>query len=141
MKINILVLLVGISFTTCAQSSKDEQIAAAVMAAPESQQAGAMVYGYDGNGDLIVLREGTNELICLADNPQKKGFNVACYHKDLEPFMARSRELRKEGKNNGEIFAIKEKEAKAGTLILPINQLHYTSFPALMESITRLPVR
>ena len=30
-----------------------------------------------------------------------------------------SRELRKEGKNNGEIFKIKEEEAKAGTLKLP----------------------
>ena len=120
MKFNILILLVSLSLTTFAQQpSNDDQIAAAVSAAPESQQGGAMVYGYDGNGDLIVLRKGTNELICLADNPQKKGFNVACYHKDLEPFMARSRELRKEGKSNGEIFDIKEKEAKAGTLKLP----------------------
>jgi hypothetical protein len=120
MKFNVLIFLVSISFTTFAQqSSTDEQIAAAVQAAPESQQAGAMVYGYDGNGDLIVLRKGTNELICLADNPQKKGFNVACYHKDLEPFMARSRALRKEGMSNGDIFEIKEEEAKAGTLMLP----------------------
>jgi hypothetical protein len=120
MKFNIVILLVSLSLTTLAQQpSNDEQIAGAVQAAPESQQEGAMVYGYDGNGDLIVLRKGTNELICLADNPQKKGFNVACYHKDLEPFMARSRALRKEGKSNGEIFDIKEKEAKAGTLKLP----------------------
>jgi hypothetical protein len=132
MKFNILILLVGISLTSFAQEqSTDNQIAAAVMAAPESQQAGAMVYGYDGNGDLIVLRKGSNELICLADNPKNKAFNVACYHKDLEPFMARSRELRKEGKNNGEIFDIKETEAKAGTLVLPkqATTLHILSGP------------
>ena len=120
MKFNILLLLTCISLSSLAQQQpNDQQIAAAVQAAPESQRAGAMVYGFDGNGNLIVLRKGTNELICLADNPQKKGFNVACYHKDLEPFMARSRELRKEGKSNGEIFDIKEKEAKAGSLELP----------------------
>ena len=132
MKFNVLILLLGISLTSFGQNPpKNEQIAAAVSAAPESQQSGAMVYGFDGNGDLIILRKGSNELICLADNPQKKGFNVACYHKDLEPFMARSRELRKEGKNNGEIFDIKEKEAKAGTLKLPkqATTLHILSGP------------
>ena len=78
MKFNILLLLTCISLSSLAQQQpNDQQIAAAVQAAPESQRAGAMVYGFDGNGNLIVLRKGTNELICLADNPQKKGFNVA----------------------------------------------------------------
>ena len=132
MKFNVLILLLGLSLTSFGQNPpENEQIAAAVAAAPESQQSGAMVYGFDGNGDLIILRKGSNELICLADNPQKKGFNVACYHKDLEPFMARSRELREEGKNNGEIFDIKEKEAIAGTLKLPkqATTLHILSGP------------
>lgn len=132
MKFNVLILLLGLSLTSFGQNPpENEQIAAAVAAAPESQQSGAMVYGFDGNGDLIILRKGSNELICLADNPQKKGFNAACYHKDLEPFMARSRELRKEGKNNGEIFDIKEKEAIAGTLKLPkqATTLHILSGP------------
>jgi len=31
--------------------------------------------------------------VCLASDPAKPTFNVACYHKDLEPFMARGREL------------------------------------------------
>jgi hypothetical protein len=33
--------------------------------------------------------------------------------------MARSRALRQEGMSNGDIFDIKEEEAKAGTLMLP----------------------
>jgi hypothetical protein len=120
MKLNVLILLVSLSLSSFAQQTSNEnQIAAAILAAPESQREGAMVYGYDGNGDMIVLRKGTNELICLADNPNKKGFEVDCYHKDLEPFMARSRELRLGGKTNGEIFDIKEKEVQAGTLVMP----------------------
>lgn len=106
----------------CAQDNipdKENQIAAAVMAAPEDQRAGAMVYGYDRKGDLAVLREGTNNMICLADDPNREGFNVACYHKDLEPFMARGRQLRAEGKGMSEIFEIREAEAKAGTLTMP----------------------
>lgn len=120
MKLLFGLILLSISINSHAQQSSNA-IAAAVMAAPESQRSGAMVYGYDGNSNLIVLRKGTNELICLADNPAKKGFNVACYHKDLEPFMARSRELRAEGKNNGQIFKIKGEEVKSGKLKMPAN--------------------
>lgn len=66
------------------------------------------------------MRKGTNEMICLADDPNQPGFSVACYHRDLEPFMRRGRELRKEGKKSAEIFAIREKEVKAGTLKMPV---------------------
>lgn len=69
------------------------QIAGAVLAAPEESRAGAAVLGYNAEGKLVRLREGTNELICLASDPARANFNVACYHKDLEPFMARGREL------------------------------------------------
>ncbi|MEZ4829154.1 MAG: hypothetical protein R3C61_23145 [Bacteroidia bacterium] len=99
--------------------SKDIQIAAAVMAAPEEERAGAAVIGYDENGKLVTLREGTNNFICLADDPTRPGFNVSAYHKDLEPFMARGRALKEEGKTNQEIFDMREAEVKAGTLKMP----------------------
>lgn len=73
------------------------QIAGAVLAAPEDRRAGAKVLGWDATGAMVILREGTNELICLADNPKIDGFNVACYHRDLDPFMARGRELTAQG--------------------------------------------
>ncbi|MEO0474328.1 MAG: hypothetical protein AAF206_32265, partial [Bacteroidota bacterium] len=66
-------------------------------------------------------REGTNNLICLADNPNQEGFQVVCYHRSLEPMMARGRALRAEGKSPAEAFEIREAEAKAGTLDLPEN--------------------
>jgi hypothetical protein len=69
------------------------QTAAALLAAPEELRAGAAVLGYNADGKLVRLREGTNELICLASNPASRDFSVACYHKDLEPYMARGREL------------------------------------------------
>jgi len=52
----------------------------------------------------------------LADDPKKDGFSAACYHKDLEPFMARGRALKAEGKTRQEIFDIREAEAKSGAL-------------------------
>lgn len=70
-----------------------DQIASSVLAAPKERRAAATVLGYSDKGEVVTLRKGTNDLICLADDPAVKGISVACYHKDLEPFMARGREL------------------------------------------------
>lgn len=91
-------------------------ITTALLAAPEASRANAKVIGYNMAGEFVTLKEGTNEFICLADDPKKEKFSAACYHKSLEPFMARGRELKAEGKSFKEIFDIREAEAKAGTL-------------------------
>jgi hypothetical protein len=101
-------------------------IATALMAAPKKSRANAKVIGYNMAGEFVTLKEGSNEFICLADDPNKDGFSAACYHKDLEPFMARGRELRAEGKSFQEIFDIREAEAKSGKLDMgkPGSTLH-----------------
>lgn len=91
-------------------------IATALMAAPEASRAGCKVIGYNMAGEFVTLKEGNNEFIILADDPKKSGFSAACYHKSLEPFMARGRELRAEGKSASEVFDIREEEAKSGKL-------------------------
>ena len=95
------------------------QIKGAMMAAPTDKREGAAVYGYNQKGEMVQLRKGTNEMICLADDPTQKGFSVSCYHKDLEPFMARGRELRKAGMDAKAIFDTREQEAKSGKLKMP----------------------
>lgn len=122
-KFNLLLLL-SLLFTLpgCAQDktlNADQQIVEATSAAPEDVRDGVAVYGYSSKGNLTLLREGTNNLICIADDPNREGFQSVCYHKELEPFMMRGRELRAEGKTNLEIFDTREAEAKAGTLKLP----------------------
>ncbi|WP_158973628.1 hypothetical protein [Cellulophaga sp. L1A9] len=100
-------------------------LATALMAAPEESRAGCKVIGYNMAGEFVTLREGNNQYIVLADNPNQDGFNAACYHKDLEPFMARGRALRAEGKTGQEVFAIREAEMKSGQLkITPGSSLH-----------------
>lgn len=94
-------------------------IATALMAAPEASRAGCKVIGYNMAGEFVTLKEGDNEFIVLADDPKKKGFSAACYHKDLEPFMARGRALKAEGKKHQEIFDIREEEVKSGKLKMP----------------------
>lgn len=100
-------------------ASENIQIKSAMLAAPEEMREGVKVLGYNDSGQIVTLKYGTNDLICLADDPNKKGFNAACYHKDLEPFMARGRSLKKEGKSPQEIFDTREAEVKSGKLKMP----------------------
>lgn len=119
---SIIIGLVVLSHLSYAQKSiptEKAQIALAVLAAPEEGRKDAKVYGYSADGQWTVLREGTNEYICIADDPLQKGFQVSCYHKALEPFMERGRELKKEGKSFREIFDTREEEVKSGKLYMP----------------------
>lgn len=99
--------------------SADQQIAAAILAAPVEAREEAMVYGYSESGEFMMLKEGFNDFICIADDPNKEGFQVVSYHKSLEPMMARGRELTAEGKTREEKEDIRNKEAKSGKMLLP----------------------
>jgi len=117
-----ILFLTQITVSTIAQNkvpSPELQIKIAVMAAPSGKGDSATVYGYSETKEFILLRKGLNEFICLTDDPDLAGFSVACYHRDLEPFMQRGRALKKQGKVGNEIFDTREKEVKAGKLIMP----------------------
>jgi hypothetical protein len=120
MKAFLFVSFIFAGLTAAAQiPSPEVQIKLATLAAPAEMRDKALVYGYNQKGELVVLRKGENEMICLGDDPNQAGLSVSCYHKDLEPFMARGRELKKEGKKNDEVFTIREQEVKAGKLVMP----------------------
>ncbi len=124
-KLAFVTALLSISYVT-SQEVKTEilspeiQIKTAVLSAPEADKEAAMVYGYDSSGNLVVLREGTNNLVCIGDDPTKEGVSVACYSKALEPFMKRGRELTAEGKNTKEKREIQGAEVAAGKWQMPI---------------------
>ncbi len=120
-KFFFFILFCSFCMGSCAQNipNKDDQINAAVLAAPEDMRADATVLGYDSQGQLISLRAGTGNLICITDDPNNEGFKSVCYHKNMEPYMERGRVLKAEGKNGQESFDIREKEAKSGALVLP----------------------
>ena len=119
-------LLAAAATTACEQGRStvqvkpdDRQIAEAVLAAPEMKRADAGVMGYASDGELTVLREGSNELLCLADDPSQEGFEVSCYHRDLEPFMARGRELRGDGMEGAAVDSVRFAEIESGELSYP----------------------
>lgn len=125
-QINFLMVIIGLMVFNInpVRGQQDlpdsqQQILAAVSAAPEEMQAEAMVLGYNADTTLSTLREGSNNLICVADDPRDSEFHVACYHKDLDPFMARGRELKAKGMSRKEVDLIRRSEIKSGELSMP----------------------
>jgi hypothetical protein len=106
-------------FRALAQDKPEaRQIADAVSPLPEPMREGAAVLGYRGH-DLVVLRNGTNGMICLADDPAREGFHTACYHNSLEPFMERGRALRREGLSAEAADSVRLAELESKQIPLP----------------------
>jgi hypothetical protein len=114
-----LLILAGTTQAMAQIPATDVQIKGALLAAPATTKDGALVYGYNEKSEFVVIRPGTNEMVCLADDPSQEGFNASCYHKDLDPFMERGRELKKQGKNPKEILEQREADVKSGKLKMP----------------------
>jgi hypothetical protein len=110
----------------------EQQIAGAVAPLPPELREDAIVLGYRPLGrGLVTLREGSGEMICLADDPfEAERFHAACYHRSLEPFMARGRELRAQGVIDRAIIdSVRQAEAESGALPMP-------EHPAALYSLT-----
>jgi hypothetical protein len=112
--------------------SAEQQIAAAVLAAPAEMRAGATVLGYALDGHFTRLRQGSGALICLASDPKGERFHVACYQRSLEPFMARGRALRAKGVTGDQVDSVRFAEVRAGKLRVPRH-------PAVLYSLTGPP--
>lgn len=138
----LFLFVLAVSFTSAfAQTPTviapaDVQIKTALLAAPADKREGATIYGYDDKNNFVTLRKGTNELICLADDPARKGLSVACYHRDLEPFMKRGRDLRKEGKKPMEVEKIRDEEAQAKKFPMPAKPTTLYVYSAKDENYT-----
>jgi len=122
--VSLYLLILAAALGGCTLQAQEglppaEQIRLALLAAPEQFRDSATVLGYNADRQLVTLREGSNAMICLADDPTKEGLSTACYHRDLEPFMARGRELRAAGKSFAEIRKIRGEEVKSGQLSMP----------------------
>ncbi|MDQ8155037.1 MAG: hypothetical protein P3B98_10285 [Gemmatimonadota bacterium] len=124
-----LLPLLALSSTVGAQSpvpTAAQQIAAAVLPLPAEMRDGATVMGYREPGKLVVLREGRNGMHCLALYVTRPDFHVACYHKGLEPFMARGRELRAQGVAGTAVDSVRFAEIKSGKLKMPVQGALHT---------------
>jgi hypothetical protein len=116
----VLVSLIAMPTMASAQGDpEDRSIAEALSALPQPLRKGAEVRAFR-NGELVTIRRGDNGMICLADDPSDDRWHVACYHADLEPFMARGRQLRAEGiTDRARIDSIRGAEIESGELSFP----------------------
>lgn len=96
------------------------QVAAATLPLPAEFRAHATVLGYrSGTAGLVALRRGAGAFTCIAHNPAADRFHVACYHRSLEPFMARGRELRAQGVGDEQVDSTRNAEVQSGRLRMP----------------------
>lgn len=118
--------------------SEAQQVAAAVLPLPAQFRDGARVLGWrEGTPRLVTLRQGTGSFVCLAPNPAAKRFHVACYHRSLEPFMARGRALREKGVDGEKLDSVRFAEVRAGKLVMPRQPAALYSLTGPMASYDR----
>jgi hypothetical protein len=116
---SILAFTLGSPIVAAQVPPASQQIAAALLAAPKELRPDATVLGYSPDGKLVTLQKGAGPMICLASKPGGKQFHVACYHRSLEPFMARGRALRAEGVKEERVDSVRFAEVRAGKLAMP----------------------
>ena len=109
--------------------SEAKQIAAATLPLPAEFRDSATVLGYRASGALETLREGNGAFTCLASDPKVNRFHVACYHRSLEPFMARGRWLRSTGVTGEKVDSMRFMEIRKKRLKMPTH-------PAALYSLT-----
>lgn len=136
-RIAFLVAAGVVSVTDLALGQKpvEQQIVEAVRPLPEPERAGATVLGYRHGAELEVIRSGNNRYICLADPPGDTNFAVSCYQRELEPFMARGRSLRAEGKASSEVRDTRRAEIEANELPMPDRAVLISMFGRLADEM------
>ncbi len=118
---SMLLLSAGAAPAAAQDRSVAWQVAAATLPLPDSMRAGAAVLGYKTpGGPLVQIRPGTNEMICLTDDPSAEGYAAHCYHNSLAQFMQRGREFRAAGITKpSAVDSARMAEISAGTLKMP----------------------
>ena len=133
--IGLMLPLVSAGAQSVSYQTAARQIAAAVSPLPEPLQKGARVLGYDSQGKFMRLRQGTNDMICVADDPTGERFHVACYHKSLEPFMARGRELHALKKSREAIDSVRLRDISSGRYSMPSKPAALYQYFASRDSV------
>jgi hypothetical protein len=105
------------SLLSAQTQNTNSRIAAAVLPLPEPMRAAATVVSGD-KGGLTVLRQGSNGIVCTADQPGDQIFYVRCFHESINALLLRAEELSKEFRGKALDDAI-DKEIKSGKFKLP----------------------
>jgi len=127
-KLFVAALLTAACAGPAFAQDKEAQITQAVSPLPEMLRAGATVVSYDAKGMPVVLRQGTNNIIC---NPSAggEGFAVNCYEKVMKTQNDMAAKLRAEGKDAKAVQAAMQEARAAGKLpAVPLGTASYSRF-------------
>ena len=116
--LSAVVVMLTVAMITPLDVRGQDAISLGVSPLQGAEKDGATVIQEQG-GEWVTLREGSGTFVCIADDPSDDRFRATCYHKSLEPYMARGRELRKEGIDGRENIDKRREEVGAGTLEMP----------------------
>lgn len=124
MRLKAMILLSIAPAVALAQAPAPRPEAAVITAAlsplPAEFRETATVLQWTARWATAPLRAGSGPMICLADNPFADGFHAACYHRDLEPYMERGRELRRADTTaRAAIDSVRYAEINSGKLPMP----------------------
>ena len=97
------IMLIGCAIlavaTTVNAQSAAEKMEIALLAAPARAQDDAAVVDWDDNGNRVVLREGSNGLVCYdrSGDPGQRPFSVQCTSEGNLPRIEQNRKALAEG--------------------------------------------
>lgn len=141
---SLFLLVFAGALPACAQDAaegalpEDLLVKIAVQALPEVFRSDATVLGTSPDGGpLPELRRGEGVYVCLAPDPGAEMLRSACYHRSLEPFMARGRELSAEGYEEAERIQKRNEEVEAGLIPMPDGPASLFQIAAPREAVDR----
>lgn len=140
----VLVALIFPAGTAAQEALAARDLERALLPLPVSERAAATVMVVTDDQARIV-RQGSGDFICIADDPSDNRFQAACYHDSLEGYMARGRELRRQGATADESIKKRWEEIEAGSLDMPDRGMLHQVFAGpdwdgTLESAMRLSV-
>ncbi len=96
----------------------------AVLALPDTMRAAATVVRFV-DGEQVVLRQGNNGMYCRADDPERPGIDIWCYHESHDAYARRWFELASKGMTGDAVNAQIVAEIEAETLEWPPLAVNY----------------
>ncbi len=120
----VAITLAATSFARAADEYDEKRVDEALLALPHDLRAGAAVV-YFQDGKQVLLRKGSNGLICRADDPDVAGIAVWCYPQSHDAYARRWYELAATGIDSEEVNSLITGEIKSGELEWPDVAVNY----------------
>jgi hypothetical protein len=102
-----------------AETVAADEIRFAVLPLPEQLRAGATVMRMDSTHRPVVVRQGSNGMVCMRVVPGEAAWDARCYEATIARLIFRAGELVMSGLTLDSLGPRIRAEARAGTLTLP----------------------